>query len=118
VSNGGKNTGFWGQSNLLFGPIKTPDSIPGAPIMEPNKATISVAPSGLTQSWRNFKQNPFIKDLANVAALLTPIPILQGAKALNIGKNAAKVISVAKPADKIVNVTKKVGKLGNEATSP
>ena len=166
MSNGKKNLGFWGQNNLMFGPVQTtglhsyapkntgiedtsvhnmtpnvssaeaakvrdkfdatymqststPASIPGVPVMAPpsNPATISEAPSRLTQAWRNFKQNPFVKDIFNTAAFIAPVPILKAAQALNIGKKLEKVATlgatakVVKNVDKVVNTTKKVSKI-------
>lgn len=55
---------------------------------------IREAPSALTQAFRKFKANPFVQDIAKVAAITAPIGLIGKAKAVkNVGSafgNAAK----------------------------
>ncbi len=41
---------------------------------DPQKHTLKPAESKLTYAWRNFVNNPFVKDAATVASILAPIP--------------------------------------------
>ena len=56
--------------------------------------SINPAPSKITQFFRNFKANPFVQDIAKVAAITAPIGLISKAKAVkNVGSafgNAAK----------------------------
>ena len=56
--------------------------------------SINPAPNKITQFFRNFKANPFVQDIAKVAAITAPIGLISKAKAVkNVGSafgNAAK----------------------------
>jgi hypothetical protein len=80
---------------------------------------IREAPSKLTQAFRNFKNHPFVQDIAKVAAITAPISFIGKAKAV---KNIASAFSNT-PKQLIAKATRTknvpvVGKPGQTVSVP